>query len=117
MARTYTLTDAAARKLAATVDAVASMPPPDDKWYEPRGRASGAGGLQAVPRMLLCKTASAWTKGTSQTVDVYRVSDQTATGGTVTAINLASDIEAGKWCGVQDGMLCWAECDEPPAGA
>ena len=109
MARTYTLTDAAARKLAATVDAVASMPPPDDKWYEPRARSRPAG------RMLLCKTTAEWTKGTSQTVDVYRVSDQTATGGTVTAINLAADIESGKWCGVQNGMLCWAECDDPPA--
>jgi len=106
MARTYTLTDASARKLAATVDAVASMPPPEDKWYEPRARAGVAGG-----RMLLCKTTAAWTKGTSQAVDVYSVSDQTATGGTVTAINLAADIESGKWCGIQNGMLCWAECD------
>ena len=111
MARTYTLTDAAARKLAATVDAVASMPPPDDKWYEPRARSRPGG------QMLLCKTTSAWTKGTSQTVAVYSVADQTATGGTVTAINLAGDFESGKWCGVQNGMLCWAECDDPPAGA
>jgi hypothetical protein len=112
MAQTYTLTTASARRLAAAADAIASTPPPEDKWYEPRFRAASAGG-----RMLLCKTTAAWTKGTSQTVDVYRVSDQTATGGTVTAINLAADIESGKWCGVQNGMLCWAECDDPPAGA
>ena len=78
------------------------------KWHPYRA----AGG-----RMLLCKTTSAWAKGTSQTVDVYRVADQTATGGTVTAINLAADIESGKWCCVQNGMLCWAECEDPPAGA
>ena len=72
------------------------------QWHPFRG--GGGGG------MVLCKTTAAWTKGTSQTVDVYRVSDQTATGGTVTAINLAADIESGKWCGVQNGMLCWAEC-------
>ena len=97
MAQTYTLTTESARRLAAAADAIASMPPPEDKWYEPRARSSGAGG-----RMLLCKTTATWTKGTSQTVDVYRVSDQTATGGTVTAINLAADIESGKWCGVQN---------------
>ena len=106
MERTYTLTTESARRLAAAADAIASTPPPEDKWYEPRFRAQSAGG----GRMLLCKTTAAWTKGTSQTVDVYRVSDQTATGGTVTAINLAADIESGKWCGVQNGMLCWAEC-------
>ena len=60
--------------------------------------------------MLLCKTKAAWAKGSKQTVDVYSVSDQTPTGDTVEAVNLAADIESGKWCGVENGMLCWAEC-------
>ena len=88
------------------------MPLPAGEWHPHRPAETH----RRVPATItsatitIGKTTTAWTKGTSATVDVWAGDPLAATGGTVTAMNLFADIEADKWVAMLGGYLISAEC-------
>ena len=83
-----------------------------NKWYPPRGGGGGGATLQ------IGKTTAAWTKGTSQEVNLYSTADRTqifeadgTTPKTTSVYNLFADIAADKWVAFISGYLVAAECD------
>lgn len=86
------------------------------------GDGGGGGGDPAGRVMLLGKTGSSVTKGSSVTVTIWEYSggshtiDATATGGTVTAYSMFGSVGSGKyvWCSEDIETSIWyitaAEC-------
>jgi hypothetical protein len=116
MSRGYKLTEGSVRSINATIRTVNQMRKTgiagDLPFRQNQKRQPGGATLR------IGKTTAAWTKGTSQEVNLYSTADRTqlfeadgTTPKTASVYNLFADIEADKWVAFISGYLVSAECD------
>ena len=105
----YTFDRQSMRRISAAVQKVEGVKDrKGNKWYPTKG---GGATLQ------IGKTTAAWTKGTSQEVNLYNTADRTqlfdsdGNPKTASVYNLFADIEADRWVAFISGYLVAAECD------